>query len=239
VSVEAIVKRVQKLFQDEQAAWCDKGYILGWLEMYNEDLASYLENLDLAYDEQVVVLESVPAQTTDLSSYQLDGGQLGGMVYPISLEWKLTTENNLQFRPVDPVDKEIDTDASLDGQPVQSNLAGIASWEWRGSKVFISPSSVAVDIRMRAEMLPDVVNTDSSTYIAGMTNVLAYGIAVMIADTVGGVGNGKLSIKFADRHQKALDIIVDRLVKQDQIPHRRMGGRRSVARGPLWRLPMG
>lgn len=239
MAVEDIVSRVQKLFEDEQAGWCDKGYILGWLQMYNEDLESYLENLDLAYDTQVVVILGVPANTTDLSTYQSASGPLANMMFPIALEWKLTGDNNLQWRPIDPVDKVEDTDSSLDGQPVHSNIVGILSYEWRGSIVYISPSSVAVDLRMRAEMLPAVVNTDNAAYIKGMTNVLAYGISVMIADVRGGAGNAKLSLKFADRHQKALDVLVDRLVKQDQIPHRRMGGRRSVWQGPTWRLPMG
>lgn len=239
MAVQDIVTRVQKLFEDEQASWCDKGYILGWLQMYNEDLESYLENLDLAYDTQVVVIPGVAANTTDLSAYQADGQPLGNMIVPISLEWKLTTDNNLQWRPIPSVDKVEDTNQSLDAGPVSSNIVGILSYEWRGSVIYISPSSVAVDIRVRAEMLPSVVNTDNSAYIKGMTNVLAYGIAVMIADTRGGVGNSKLSLKFSDRHQKALDVLVDRLVKNDQIPQRRMGGRRSVQPSPLWRLPMG
>jgi hypothetical protein len=239
MSVLDIVGRVQKLFEDEQEAWCDKGYVLGWLAMYSEDLESYLENLDLSYDEQIVVILNVPANTTDLSSYQTEQQPLENMMLPISLEWKLTGENNLQWHPVDPTDKIIDTDASLDGQPVASNIVGILSWVWQNSTVKLSPSSVAVDLRIGAEMLPAVVNIDNSAYIKGMTNVLAYGIAGMICDTRGGAGLAKLSIKFGDRHQKALDVLVDRLVKQDQIPHRRMGGRRSRYPGPLWRLPMG
>jgi hypothetical protein len=239
MAVEDIVTRVQKLFEDEQANWCDKGYILGWLQMYNEDLESYLENLDLSYDTQVVVITGVPANTTDLSTYQAATGPLANMVVPIALEWKLTTDNQLQWRPINRVDKVVDTDQSLDAGPVSSNIIGILSYEWRGGIVFISPSSVAVDVRARAEMLPSVVNTDNSAYIKGMTNVLAYGISVMIADSRGGVGNAKLSLKFSDRHQKALDVLVDRLVKNEQITPRRMGGRRSKWPGPLYRLPMG
>lgn len=239
MAVETIVKRVQKLFEDEQASWCDKGYILEWLAMHNEDLESYLENLDLAYDTQVVILLGVPAQTTDLSTYQSSTGSLANMMLPLALEWKLTTDNNLQWRPIEPVDKVLDTDQSLDGQPVQSNIAGILSYEWRGGIVYISPSSVAVDIRVRGEMLPALVNTDNSAYIKGMTNVLAFGVGEMIAAARGGAGNAKLALRFQAWHDDALGIIADRLVKQDQIVHRRMGGRRSTWPSALWRLPMG
>lgn len=239
MSVLTIIKRVQQLFEDQNESWCDKDYVQSWLEMHNEDLESLLENLDLSYDTVVVGPITVTAGTTDLSSFQTETEPLENMIYPIALEWRYPGENDLQWRPIDSVDKVIDTNSSATEQAVVSNLSGILSYEWRGGTIYISPSSVDVEVRARIEALPSALNIDNTNYVKGMTNVLAYGVAEMIAGTRGGTGNSKLMILFSAWHQRALDNIADRLVKNEQKIPRRMGGRRSIQPGPLWRLPMG
>ena len=237
MSVATIIQRVSQIFDDLDQDRFDKDFIQGWLAIHNEDLESLLENLDLSYDTSIYVL-TIAAGTTDLSSFQADGQVLDNMMYPIAMEWRLPGQNDTQWNPVTTVDKVIDTNLSPTGIAVSSSVSGIASWNWRKGIVYISPSSVDCEIRLRTEDLPALLDTDSALYIKGMTNVLAYGVAEMIAASQGG-GVAKYAAVINGWFTDAFSQIADRLVKQEQAVPRRMGGRRSGLLGPNWRTPMG
>lgn len=238
MAVVDIVQRVGQIFDDLDQERFDKDYILGWLAIHNEDVENILENLDLSYDTHVYVLTPVPVGTTDLSQWQAPGQLLANMMYPVALEWRLPGQNDTQWNPVNWVDKVIDTNLSPTGVAVSSSVSGIASVEWRDGILYISPSSVPVEIRVRVEELPAVLDVDSVGYIKGMTNVLAYGVAEKIAATQGS-GASKLAPIIHGWYDEALDKVADRLVKEEQNVPRRMGGRRSGLLGPNWRTPMG
>lgn len=236
MSVADIIQKVQVQFDALAEDWCDKDYIINFLEMHNEDVESLLEDLDLSYDTAVIVLPAVAAGTTDLSAFQVTGQPLANMMLPLALEWRLVGETDLQWRPIPQVDKVIDVLVATPGGP--SATAGIASYEWRGGIVYISPSSVATDIRIRDEQLPAVLDSDSAVYIKGLSNVLAYGICEHIAMNRGG-GVSKQAPWFHQKFEDAFTSVSDRMVKQEQVVPRRMAGRRSRWGGPLWRAPMG
>lgn len=209
---------------------------MGFLDIVNEDVENELEDLDLSYETAVILLPDVPAGTTDLSGYQADGKPLANMVEPTALEWRLVGDTDLSWRPVPPQDRVTDVLAPSAGEP--SATQGVASYEWRGGVIFISASSVDVDIRVRCEELPAVLNSDSTQYIKGMENVLVYAACEHIAANRGG-GLAKLIPWFQKKYEQAFDSIGDRMVKQEQVTPRRMAGRRSQQSGPLWRAPMG
>lgn len=237
MSVADIVLKVQAEFDDLDAAWCDKDYVLSFLSIHNEDVENLLEDLDLSYDTFVILLPAVAAGTTDLSAFQATGQSLANMMIPTTLEWRLVGDTDLQWRPIQKVDKVLDVLVAVPGGP--SSTQGILSWEWRGGIIYISPSSVPTDIRLRGEQLPQVLNSDSAVYIKGLSNVLAYGICEHIAVNRGGP---KLSMQaqwFKQKGDDAFESVSDRMVKAEQVVPRRMGGRRNQQRGPLWRIPMG
>lgn len=226
MSVSTVVARVQLLLEDQGQDWASTDYVIQYLGIHNEDVESFLENLDLSYDTDVIVLSAVPAGTTDLSLYQQDGGPLDMMVMATALEWRLVGEDDTKWRPVRRKDKVLDVQAVM----------GIASYEWRHGLVFISPSVVDVDIRVRAEDLPAVLDSDSSTYIKGLTNVLVYGVAELICASRGGPA-AAVTLYFANKKEAALDNVADRMVKDEQSVPRHMGGRRGRFAGPIWRVP--
>jgi hypothetical protein len=238
MSVADIITTVLNCFDDQAQDRFDKDYILSFLTAENKSVENILENLDLSYDTSIYVLSPVPAGTTDLSAWQADGQTLQNMMFPIALEWRLTGQNDTQWNPINHTDKIIDTNLSPTGIAVSSSIAGIASYTWRKRVIYISPSSVDVEIRIQVEELPAQLQVDSDTYIAGLDNVLAYRVAEKIAMGQG-AGSSKLAAIFRQWAAEDFDPIQDRLVKEEQTVSRRMGGRRSGLSGPNWRTPMG
>ncbi len=235
--ISLVVQRVQTEFDAlGQDDWCDKDYILNFLSIHHEDVDNVLENLDLSYDTQVIVLPAVAAGTSDLSAFEQSGQPLSSIMYPIKLEWRFVGELDVNWRPIPRRDEVEDVLTPTPNGP--SATAGIASFEWRGGIIYLSPSSVATDIRVRFDALPPVLDVDSGSYERGMTNVLVYGICEHIAMNRGG-GVSKLGPWFNDKYEKTFGTILDRLVKNEQTTPRRMAGRRSQQPGPLWRMPMG
>jgi hypothetical protein len=99
-----------------------------------------------------------------------------------------------------------------------SLVQGISSYEWRKSTIYISASSEDVDIRVRCAILPAVLDSDSAGYIKGMTNVIAYRTAAMIAFIRGGP-QSKTGLTFQQWGDDAFSKVEDRLVKNDQNVH--------------------
>src|SRR5260370_291154 len=112
MSVQDIVDRVRWELKDAGAAWTDIDYVTMALSIVNDDIEQDLQNLGLNFDTQVVILPNVPASTTDLSQFQVDGGPLSGLVLPKVIEWRLVGQTNEDWKFIQPVDKEIDTDRS-------------------------------------------------------------------------------------------------------------------------------
>jgi hypothetical protein len=238
MSVADIIQTVLNCFDDQNQDRFDKDFILSFLSTENKSVESALESLDLSNDTNIYVLTPVPAGTTDLSAWQADGQLLQYMMFPIALEWRLVGQNDTQWNPVNHTDKIIDTNLSPTGVAVNSSIAGIASWTWRKRVIYISASSVDVEIRIQVEELPEPLQVDSDTYIAGLDNVLAYKVAEKIAQGQG-AGSSKLALVFRQWAEDDFDPIKDRLVKEEQTVARRMGGRRSGLLGPNWRTPTG
>lgn len=229
MSLTLVISRVQALFEAKGQRWCDKDYIVDFISISNEDIELELMALGLSYEEDDIILPAVPAGTTDLSSYQADGQPLDDMMSPYSLEWKRVGDPITCFANVARVDKVLDVNPN---QPIE----GIQSYCWKKGVIQISPSSIATDIRVGCQDLPDVFQSDSDTYIKGLTNVLAYDVAALIGHARGGPAS-KLGDYFATRGAKVKDSVEATFIQQEQLTPRRFAGRRSRCAGPMWRLP--
>lgn len=220
MSVPKITKRVQVLFNQYgkgDTNWCNQDYILRFLDISSEEVAGELDDLDLSFDTQVAVLAAVPAGTTDLNNYQVDGNELDDMVRPILLEWKHPGEADYQYRKIERVDK------LPDSVPVD----GISNFEFRnGSRIYLTRSTTDVDIRVRFEGLPLDLQSDTDTEAPGLINVFVFGLCALIQLVRGGPGTA-LGKVFGDFYQGALGRYLDRLVKQEQDVPRQLGTRRS------------
>jgi len=229
MSLQLVISRLQALFEAAGHKWCDKDYIVGFLSIRNEDLEAKFAANGMAYQEEWIVLPAVPAQTSDLSSYQTPGNLLGDMMLPYSLEWRVPGQPDTAFAPVPLKDKVLDTDPN-------SPINGIASWAWTRGIIQISASAIAVDIRVGCDLLPDVFQSDSDNYIPGSTNVLTYWTSETIAKSRGGPAS-KFGVEMQAKGEAAWSDVEALMVQQTQRTRRRIGGRRSMGGGPRWRLP--
>lgn len=229
MSLYLVISRVQALFEAAGQSWCDKDYVVGFLSIHNEDVELELSALGLSYEEQDIILPAVAAGTTDLSAFQANGQPLGDMMSPYSLEWKRPQDPVTCFANVERVDKVIDVNPN-------AQIEGIESYSWKGGIIQISPSSIACDIRVGCELLPDVFQSDSDNYIKGLTNWLAYGVAELIGFSRGG-GASKLGAYFKTRKEAVANSVESVFIQQEQLTPRRFAGRRSRIAGPMWRLP--
>ena len=244
MSLTLIIARVQTAFEAQGATWCDKDYIVSWLSIHNEDVELELASLGLSYEEQDIILPNVPANTFNLDTYMATGQQLASMMLPYSLEWRYPQNplpnqpqpspppSDAEWKMIERLDKKIDI---IPNDPDQ-NIEGIQSWSWKGGKIWTTPSSIAVDIRVGCQNLPDVFQSDSDNYIKGITNWLVYGTAELIAFSRGG-GASKLGVVFQARKNKVADSIESLMIQDEQLVRRRLAGRRSRGRGGFLRLP--
>lgn len=241
--VPLIIKRVQWELRDFGATWTDADFICQVLAIKNDDLEQELESLDLNFDTQVVILPAVAANTTDLSSFQVIGGPLACMTMPITIEWRLSGENQQDWEVVDPVAKVLDTDTGtgLPGAAVASDAMDVESWEWRDGIIFISPSQSVVDLRVRFQALPANLDADSPNQpIRGVVNILVYWICWSIAKSRGGAASAE-AVSWKEELGRSKANFENNQIKPKHGQRQRLGGRRSGMRqGPnSFRIPTG
>jgi hypothetical protein len=234
MSVNLIIRRVQTLLSGVGSVddIANPDYICRFLEIVNDDLMQRFENLDLNFSTEVVILPDVPANTTDLSSFQQEGAPLACLELPLLLEWRLAGQTQLEWQPVENVQKVYDTDTGtgLPGVPVTSEEIGIDSYEWRGGVIYISPSSQDTDIRVRYQSLPVDLDADSPNQpVRGVVNILAYGISIMILSKRGGQDTLKTDIE--GWLTQAVGLFESTQVKSQQSQRQRLGSRRSQWNG--------
>jgi hypothetical protein len=225
MGVQKIIKRIQACMEDPAGKLFTRDYILTFLDMNNEDLFVELAAMGFNYDDRVVVLEGVPANTNDLILYQQADQPLAEMMTPISMEWKPAGAPDEQYRPVLNADKVLDVKDAQD----------IRSYEWREGRIRISPATIDVDLRMRVQALPEEMNDESDPEIVGLTNVLVYRTASMIWGTR---GNDVQEAKWGARALEAKDNFQSMLIKREQGVVRKFGKSQQRASTMRFRTPV-
>lgn len=111
---------------------------------------------------------------------------------------------------------------------VESDDSTVESYEWRGGILKLSPSSVAVDLRIRfvATAIPPTLDNNSQQFIIGLTNVYVYKCCVKIC-AARGVGTNALVQFFTAEYNRACADFEGLSVKAQQAKIMRLGGRRS------------
>lgn len=228
-TVSTVIKRIQVQLDDPSGKRFDTAYILGFLDQNWEDLMTEFEAYGLTFEDQVLVIQSVPAQTKDLSAYQTTGQALQYMIQPKFLEWKVVGDDDTKYKKIPLVDH-------LRDQQDESISTGIANYEFRDGVIFISASAVDVDIRVRYQSAPTAFTDPTNQIIRGTTNVFVYKAASQIADRN---GQAELAQSLAKDLWEAKDNFERVLVRMDQLKIRkfgRMNPRGNTAFG--WNTPI-
>src|SRR3990167_5498145 len=169
MNVNEVIKRVQSQLDDPRGKFFTREYIMPYLDQIYEDLISALAAIDLGYQEQVITLSAVPAATADLAAYQAADQSLEYLVAAKKIEWRLVGEDALAWRFVEHKDTLPDV---LDTEVV-------TAWTQRGGgpTIYITPSSVEVDLRVTGDFLPVRLESEDKMLIKGVTNVFVYMVA--------------------------------------------------------------
>jgi len=233
LGVQLIITRVQVIAKDMGAKWLTPDAICANLAICNDDLEMELQNLGLNFDTVEVILPNIPANTTNLNSFQADGQVLFPMVLCKTIEWRLAGRTQEDWEQVEQVDKVVDTDTGTGetGATVASADPTVESWEWRGGNVYLSPCQLSVDLRVRFQGLPTFLNADSPNQpFRGLVNILAYWVAQFMEESRN-AGVTKLSQLFEKRLIKAKANFRSSQVQNLQGMANRLGGRRSSIPG--------
>lgn len=238
--VKTAILRAQTLLIAAYGAksnYADYDYINKFIAIRNTDINNRFQSLGLNFDTQVVVLTAVPANTTDLSSYQADGGALASLVVPDSsdgsspVEWRITGQSDLDWMPVPLVGKVVDTNTASSNQPVASDDQTVESYEWRGGIIYLSPCDEVVDLRIRGDFLPNLADNDAASFIRGILNVLVYWTCESISKYAPGGEAGPVYKGFFDDAKQAEADFVTTMAKAQMSNPLRLGGRRTQGFG--------
>jgi hypothetical protein len=217
--------RIRGLCDDADGTYTSDAFLNPLVAQIYEESANKLLAADGSFERKQVELINVPAQTTDLSSFQVSGKPLELMFQPRILEYKQNGLSRVSYQEAEFVDKVSDV------TPGQL----ITDWEWRSGVIFLTPSTLAMDIRVTGEfMFAPLANEQDVVRITNNFGVvLAYGVAALIGVVRGNQGWIQAYSKKAD---DSFDDVAQFLSRQNQKKIRRVGrmhaGRRRRSVNP-------
>ena len=106
------------------------------------------------------------------------GGLLAALTdQPLRIDWKPAGDDPTYYRLV----------RNYEVLPDLQPRAGVAGWEFRSEVIWLTNSSIAVDLRVRGEFAPPALTSDESVLLSHprMGYVVAYGAAALVATVRG------------------------------------------------------
>jgi hypothetical protein len=223
MDLSTVKSRVRSLVDDADASYATDTFLLPLINQKYEELYNRLLSTGAEFERKVVELFNVPAQTANLAAYSLAGQPLELLVQPLQLEWKQAGLDPTNYKIASLVDQVEDL---IPGQFVDD-------WEWRAGTLYLTPSTLAMDLRIRGDFLFAALNTDTDVVAVSRNfgHALAYGTAAL----VGAVrGNQAWAQAYTLLQDNALDDIMQYLTRKDQGKIRRVG---RMSRRQLPKLP--
>jgi hypothetical protein len=205
--------RVRNLLDDPQGSYLTDDFILPLISEVYEDANSQLASTQSSYDIAVVEVPGVAPGTPNLSACQTGTGALAHlMAQPLRIDWKVAGG--------DPSTYQLAQNYGVlpDLEPQQ----GLAGWEYRSNVIWLTPASIAMDLRIRGEFGPPPLNADDSVLVTHprIGYVVAYGTAALIAAVR---GNGPWLAEYEAKATEGMDEIMEQLVRAEQGQVRRTG----------------
>lgn len=170
-NAKAVWERARALVGDYKKHYATDERLLPLLQQAQDDFFAEVTNMDIAFDEEKIVIPAVPAGTSDLSAYTAAGQPLEHMMLPLGMEWKLAGDPDENYESVRMKDQARDV----------TDQADVTGWEFTGLRIFITRCTVAVDLRIRCQVEPTVTADGDSIIQPGTTFVLAYCVAMFVA----------------------------------------------------------
>jgi hypothetical protein len=184
-------------------------------DVYNLELAS----TQTSWDINVVEVPGIVPGTPNLQSFQSGTGPLATLTaQPLRIDWKPAGQDASYYNLV----------SNYEVLPDLQPQLGMAGWEYRSDVIWLTPSSVAVDLRIRGEFGPAPLTEDESvlTSHARMGLAVSFGTAALIGTIR---GNKDWQTVYGQQAMEAMDEIMSDISKDEQGQVRRIG--RQTRRG--------
>lgn len=149
--------QVRAILGDPDKDWVTEEYLGPIVNHCYELICLYLSDTCSPYITRVVTIPNLPIGTTDLSKWQNDRDQpLYGLidVFRDSLDWKMAGQPECYYRPVTQIDK-------LPNYTLSSpTITNCMYFEWRAFQLYVTPMPFAIDLRVRGEFKPPVLQAE-------------------------------------------------------------------------------
>jgi hypothetical protein len=205
--------RVRNLLDDPQGSYLTDSFLVPLINEVYDEANSQLASTQSSWDIAVVELPGVAPGTPNLASYQTGSGLLATLTdQPLRIDWKPAGEDSSYYRLVP------NYEVLPDLQPGE----GVAGWEYRSEVIWLTNSSIAVDLRIRGEFAPPALTSDESSLLSHprVGYVVAYGAAALVATVR---GNEAWTRQYEQKAVEGMDEIMEQLVRAEQGQVRRAG----------------
>ncbi|HEV2275612.1 MAG TPA: hypothetical protein VGR96_15680 [Acidobacteriaceae bacterium] len=211
--------RVRNLLDDPQGSYLTDDFIVPLIQEVYDDANSQLASTESSYDIALVEVPGIAAGTLNLAAYQAGSGPLSSLTaQPLRIDWKVAGTDASTYQLA------ANYGVLPDLQPQDS----VAGWEYRSNIIWLTPCSIAVDLRIRGEFGALPLSSDDSVLSSHprIGYVVAYGTAALIAAVR---GNEPWVLAYEAKAAEGMDEIMLQLVRMEQGQVRRTG--RQTQRG--------
>jgi hypothetical protein len=205
--------RVRNLLDDPQGSYLTDSFLVPLICEVYDDANSQLASTQGSWDISVVEVPGVPAGTPNLAAWQAPGGLLAALTdQPVRIDWKPAGDDPSFYRLV----------RNYGVLPDLQPRAGVSGWEFRSEVIWLTNSSIAVDLRVRGEFAPPALTSDESVLVSHprMGYVVAYGTAALVATVR---GNGAWTRQYEQKALEGMDELMEQVVRAEQGLVRRAG----------------
>jgi hypothetical protein len=210
--------RIRSLVDDPNASWTDDAFLDPLVNEAYNDANSQLASTQSSWDIADVEVPGIQPGLPNMESFQTTGVLAQLTDQPERIDWKVAGQDPSYYQLVP------NYGVLPDLQPQQ----GMAGWEWRSEVIWLTPSSIAVDLRVRGEFAPAPLTDDTSVLTSHprIGYVIAYGVAALAAVVRGNPG---WTQQYEQKAIEGMDEIMEQLTRESQGQVRRTG--RQTRRG--------
>lgn len=218
-TVARVKGRVRSLVDDPKPTWCDDEFLVPLIQDLYDDANSQLVSTQSSWDIGVVEVPGIIPGIPNLSDQQTTGGLLAQLTdQPLRIDWKPAGQDPSTYQLVP------NFEVLPDIQPAQY----MRGWEYRSEVIWLTPCTIAVDLRVRGEFSPPDLNENESVLTSHPR--IGYAISYGIAALCGTIrGNKGWEVSYNAKYEESIDLIMGELVRAEQGQIRRLG--RQTRRG--------
>lgn len=220
--IDSVIKRIGALMDDPSNSTFTREYLMPLVDQEYDEMDVELERNGMQYIESIAVF-TVPAGTTDLSTYLSDGQPLATMKFPKYVKWKLPSQTD-EFYQKSSLMQELD----------EVNIANIGASQWRNANgsIQITPSNQDITLKVYYDTISTNIYDPTQQVIRGTAHILAPRVAAAACST-----GGDLTKRFsyfeakANKNWNAFLVVLTQQKQQSNISNPPIHGRRR-ATGP-------